>query len=157
MLVWAFKVHISERLSGNSLVRPMLKHLQSKGASAHAHALGLQKDGWSCGYQSLHLCDAVARPKGSLEDVGVILSPLHKGFVKEALRIINADCSIRVPSTIPENGWEGEVSCWKRPESLLAPASDSESPPLSTSPSLLMKRILFRNLRATLLPPPRGQ
>ena len=38
------------------------------------------------------------------------MTPLPRGFIKEALRIINADCSVRVPSTIPENGWEGEVS-----------------------------------------------
>ena len=38
--VWAFKVHIWEPLCGASLVRPMLKRLQSKGVAAHARALG---------------------------------------------------------------------------------------------------------------------
>ena len=109
--VWTFKVHIWEPLSGTSLVRPMLKRLQSKGVAAHARALGFQKDGWSCGYESLHLCDEVAGHRGSLEDVDV--TPLPKGFIKEALRIINADRSVSVPGTILENGWEGEVDCWE--------------------------------------------
>ena len=52
VLVWAFKVHIWEPLLGTSLVRPMLKYLKSKGVSTHARALGLQKDAWSCGYES---------------------------------------------------------------------------------------------------------
>ena len=58
---------------------------------------------------------------------------LPKGFIKEALRIINADRSVQVPSTIPENGWEEEVTCWKLGESPPAPTSHSESPPPSTS------------------------
>ena len=70
----------------------------------------------------------------SLEDFNVILTPLPKGFIKEALRIINADRS--VPGIIPENGWAGEVSCRKPRESPLAPAFNSGSPPPSTSPLL---------------------
>ena len=88
----------------------MLRHLQSKGVTAHAPALGFQEDGWSCGYQSLHLCEEVAGQRGSLDDV--VVAPLPKGFIPEALRIINADRSVRVPGTIPENWWEGEVICW---------------------------------------------
>ena len=61
------------------------------------------------------------------------MTPLPKGFIKEALYIINADRFIRVPGTIPENGWEGEVSCQKPGESPLALASDSEFPAPSTS------------------------
>ena len=71
----------------------------------------------------------LAGHKESLEDVGVILTPLPKGFVKEAVYIIHADCSLPVPGTIPEKGWHGEVSCWKPGESLPALASDFESPP----------------------------
>ena len=74
MLVWAFKVHIWEPLHGTSLVQPMLKHLQSKGVATQTRALGFQKDGWSCGYESLHLCDEVGR----VEDVDVIVTPLPK-------------------------------------------------------------------------------
>ena len=107
--VWAFKVHIWEPLCGNSLVRPMLRRLRSQGVAAHARALGFQEDGWSCGYQSLHLCDEVANQRGSLDDV--VVTPLPKGFIKEALCIINADRSVRVPVTIPENGWEEEETC----------------------------------------------
>ena len=112
----------------------MLKRLQSKGVSAHARALGFQEDGWSCSYQSPHLCDEVAGHRGSLDDIDV--TPLLKGFIKEALRIINADRPLRVPGTIPENGWEGEVIFWEPGESPPAPASNCESPPPSTSPLL---------------------
>ena len=94
-----------------SLVQQMLNRLRSKGVSTHARALGFQKDGWSCGYESLHLCDKVASHQGSQEDVDVILTPLLKGSIKEALRIINGEPSVRVPGTIPENGWHGEVIC----------------------------------------------
>ena len=133
-MVWAFKVHIWEPLCGNSLVRPRLKRLQSKGVAAHARALGFQEDGWSCGYQSLHLCDEVACRRGSLYDI--VVTPLPKGFIKEALHIVNADRSVRVPGTIPENGWEAEVICWELGESPPAPASNPEFPPPSTPPLL---------------------
>ena len=86
-----------------------------KGCCRTSSALGFQQDGWSCGYQSLHLCDEVAGHRGSLDDVDD--TPLPKRFVKEALRIINADCSVQIPSTIPDNGWEGEVICWEPGES----------------------------------------
>ena len=65
-------------------------------------------DSHACGYASLHLCDEVASHQGSLEDVDVFLIPLAKGFIKEVLCIINVDRSVQVPSTIPENGWEGK-------------------------------------------------
>ena len=134
VLVWAFKVHIWEPLCGYSLVRQMLRHLQSKGVAAHARALGFQEDGLSCGYQSLHLCDEVANQRGSLDDV--VVTHLPKGVIKEALRMINADRSVRVPGTIPGHGWEEEVTCWKPGESPSAPPSDPESPPPCTSPLL---------------------
>ena len=130
--VWALKVHIWVPLCGTTLVHPMLKRLQSKGVATHARASSFQEDGWSCGYQSLHLCDEVAGHRGSLEDVDV--TPLLKGFIKEALRIINANRSVRIPGTIPENGWEGEVNCWEPGESPPAPASNRESLPPSNSP-----------------------
>ena len=65
-----------------------------------------------------------------------VVTPLPKGFIKEAQRIINADRSVRVPGTIPENGWEEEVTCWKLGESPPAPASNPQSPPPSISPLL---------------------
>ena len=61
---------------------------------------------------------------------------MPKGFIKEALRIINADRIVRVPGTIPENGWEKELTCWKPGESPPPPASNPESLPPSTSPLL---------------------
>ena len=76
----------------------------------------------------------MANQRGSLDDVVVTCSP--KGFIREALRIINADRSVRVPGTILENGWEKELTCWKPGESPPPPASNPESLPPSTSPLL---------------------
>ena len=47
---------------------------------------------------------------------------------------MNADCTVPVPDTIFENGWEEEVSCWKGKESVPALASNSESLCPSTLP-----------------------
>ena len=76
----------------------------------------------------------MANQRGSLDDV--VVTPLRKGFIKEALRIINADRSVRVPGTIPENGWEKELTCWKPGESPPPPASNPKSLPPSTFPLL---------------------
>ena len=76
----------------------------------------------------------MANQRGSLDDV--VVTPLPKGFIKEALRIINADRSVQVPGTIPENGWEKELTCWKPRESPPAPTSHPKSPPPSTPPPL---------------------
>ena len=132
--VWAFKVHIWEPLCGNSLVWPMLTCLQSKGVAAHARAFGFPEDGWSCGYQSLHVCYEVPNQRGSLNDV--VFTPLPKGFIKEAPRIINADRSFRVPGTILANAWEKEVTCWKPGQPPPASASNPESLPPCASPLL---------------------
>ena len=88
----------------------MLKHLRQNGVSTHARALGFQKDGWSCGFESLHLCDEVVGHHGSPQEIDVTLAPLPKGFIEEALCIINADRSVPVPGTILEKGWEEKVS-----------------------------------------------
>ena len=153
-----FGIWIWEPLHGTSLVRPMLKRLQQNGFSIRARGLGFQKDGWSCDYESLHVCDEVAGYQGSLEDIDVILTPLPKDSSKiEALRIINADRSVRVPGTIVENGWEEEVSCWKPGESPPAPASNLSPRPHLLPPSFLMKRILFHNPKAILRNPPQSQ
>ena len=50
---------------------------------------------------------SIAASLRRLDNVDV--TPLPKGFIKEAPRMINANRSVQVPSTIPENGWEGEV------------------------------------------------
>ena len=57
--------------------------MMRNGVSTHARALGFQKDGWSCGYESLHLCDEVVGYQGSMEDIDVILMCLPKGFIHE--------------------------------------------------------------------------
>ena len=92
--VWAFKVWIWEPLPTTSLVSPTLKRLQQNIVSTHAHALGFQKYDWSCGLESLHLCDKVVGHHGSLEDIDVLPVPLPKGCIEEALRIINANHSV---------------------------------------------------------------
>ena len=74
----------------------------------------------------------MANQSGSLDDV--VVTSLPKGFIK-ALRIINADHSVRVPGTTPENRWEKEVNCWNRGESPLA-QPPTVSPPPSTTPLL---------------------
>ena len=51
-------------------------------------------------------------------------------------RIISANRSVRVPDTIPENGWEEEVRCQKFGESPPTLASNSKSLATSTSPLL---------------------
>ena len=37
--------------------------------STQAPAVGFHKDGWSCGYQSLHICNEVSAHQGNLEDI----------------------------------------------------------------------------------------
>ena len=71
-----------------------------------------------------------------MEDIDVIVTPLPKGFIKEAWHIMNADRSVRVPGTVPENGWEEEGNCQKLGESPPIPTSDSNTQPPSTSPLL---------------------
>ena len=39
-------------------------------------------------------CEEVVGHQGSLEDIDVVLAPLLKGFIEEALHIINADRSV---------------------------------------------------------------
>ena len=89
----------------------MLKRLGQSGVSTHARALGFQKDLWSCGYQSLHLCDEVIAHRAILEDIDAIPTPLPNEFMCEALCIINADRSVGVLGTDLENGWKEEVTC----------------------------------------------
>ena len=61
--------HIHTRFNAKERYHPFtkgtLKGLRSKGVAAHAQALNFQKDGWSCGHLWLHLCDEVARHRGS--------------------------------------------------------------------------------------------
>ena len=134
--VWAFKVWIWEPLSGTSAIQPMLVLLRKKGVSTRARGLGFQEDGWSFGFQSLHICDEVVAHTGSLEDIDVLLSPVPGGFIKEALRIINADRAVRLPGTIPQKGWEEDLICWKDGESPPVPSPKCESPQPCDSPLL---------------------
>ena len=55
------------------------------------------------------LCDEVIAHQGSLGEIDVILSPLPKGFISKALRIINVDRRARVLASnseeMPPDGW----------------------------------------------------
>ena len=86
---------------------------------------------------AINRCIFVTNWLAIVEDADVILTLLPKGFIREALRIINAECSVQVPGTIPENGWEDKVICWKAVECSPTLASNSKSPPTSTLPLLL--------------------
>ena len=55
--IWAFIVWIWEPLGGTSLIQPMVRRLRARQVIVHAKALGFQKDGWTCGYQWLHLSE----------------------------------------------------------------------------------------------------
>ena len=61
------------------------------------HMLGLWVSKRMVGHVALDHCiflDEVVGHQGSLEDIDVTLAPLPKGFIEEALHIINAECSI---------------------------------------------------------------
>ena len=66
-------------------------------------------------------CDDEDPHQGRLENGDVTLTPLPRGFFKEAMRIINPDRSVQVPGTMLDNGWEGELSCRKLRESAPVP------------------------------------
>ena len=65
----------------------------------------------------------MANQRGSLDDV--VVTPLPKGFIKEALRIINADRFVRVPGTIISPLLFDEEDPLSEPEGNIA-ASSSE-------------------------------
>ena len=104
MPVWAFKVWIWER-PPEYLLRfnecSMLRCVRQNKVSMHPKALDFQKDGWSCGYQSLHTRDEVIAHRGSLGYIDIILSPSPPTFIRNGMRIINVD-----PSVL-------DVICWK--------------------------------------------
>ena len=55
-------------------------------------ALGFQKDGWSCGFQTLNITKVAPEHRGSFSDVPLV--PMGPGFVDYVLS--NAHCAVRV-------------------------------------------------------------
>ena len=60
-----FIIWVWEPLSSISLIRPFLAALKKHGLTTKHRALGLQKDGWSHGFQSLHITNLVVDHRGS--------------------------------------------------------------------------------------------
>ena len=94
--VWLerFIIWIWEPLSSIHLIRPFLTAIKKLCLTTKLQALGLQKDGWSCGFQSLHITNLVVDHRGSFSDVP--LNPMPPGFVDYVLSIVNADRAVRV-------------------------------------------------------------
>ena len=99
--------------------------LRQNGLSTHAQALGFQRMVGHVAPKSLDSCNEVTNHQGSWEDIDVILTPLPKGFIREAMRIINVDCYVPLFGAIPERGWEEGVICHKVGESPPTPAASN--------------------------------
>ena len=99
-----------EPLSSISLICPFLAALKKHGFTSKHWALGFQEDGWSCGFQSLHITNLVVDHRGSFLDVH--LTPTPPGFVSLVLYVVNADCALRVIQA-PGDDLEGgtELPC----------------------------------------------
>ena len=59
-----FILWVWETLSSISLFHPFLAALKNHGLTTKHRALGFQKDGWYCGFQSLQLTNLVGDHRG---------------------------------------------------------------------------------------------
>ena len=84
--------------------------IKKRSLTTEHRALGFQKDGWSCCFQSLHITNLVVDQWGSFSDVP--LTPMGPGFVDYVLSIVNADRVVRVIEP-PSDDLEGvtELPC----------------------------------------------
>ena len=89
-----FIVSVWEHLNSNHLIRPFLTAIKKLCLTTKHRALGFQKDGCSCGFQSLHITNLVLDHRASFSDVPLTLMGL--GFVDYALSIVNVDRAMRV-------------------------------------------------------------
>ena len=105
-----FIIWVWEPLSSIHLIRPFLSALKKLCLSTKQWALGFQKDGWSCGFQSLHITNVVVDHRGSFSDVP--LTPMGLGVVDYVLSIVNADRVVWVIEP-PSDDLEGmtELPC----------------------------------------------
>ena len=64
-------------------------------------ALGFQKDGWSCGFQSLNIAKLVVEHRGTFSDVPLV--PMGGGFVDYVLGIVNAYHAVQVVEALGDD------------------------------------------------------
>ena len=83
-----------ETLSSIHLIRPFLSASKKLCLTTKHKALEFQKDGWSCGFWSLHITNLVVDHQGSFSDVP--LTPVGSRFVDHALSLVNADRTVQV-------------------------------------------------------------
>ena len=108
-----------EPLSSTDLIRPFLSALNKSSRTTKHRALGLQTDGWSCGFQSLNIAKLVVERRGTFSDVPLI--PMGAGFVDYVLSIVNDDRALRVVQA-PGDDVEGVTELFGAPESPPPPA-----------------------------------
>ena len=89
-----FTIWVWEPLSSTHLTRPFLMAMRELSLTTKHHALGFQTDGWSCGFQSWNIAKLVVEHRCTFSDVPLV--PMSPGFVDYVLRIVNADCAVRV-------------------------------------------------------------
>ena len=87
-------LHFWEPLSSIHLIRPFLVAPKKLCLTTKQWALGFQKDGWSCGFQSLHLTNVVVDHRGPFFDVP--LTPMGGCSVDYMLSTVNANRVVRV-------------------------------------------------------------
>ena len=109
-----FILWVLEPLSSIHLIRPFLTAIKKLCLTTQHRALGLQKDGWSCGFQSLHITNLVVDRWSSFSNVP--LTPMGPGFVDYVLSIDNADRAVRVIQPLGDD-LEGmtELPCPREP------------------------------------------
>ena len=113
-----FIIWVWEPLSSIHLIHPFLSVLKKLCLTTKHQALGFQKDGWSCGFQGLHLTNLVVDHRGSFSDFP--LTPMGLGFVDYVLSIVNVDHAVRVIEP-PADDLEGVIELPCPPESPQAP------------------------------------
>ena len=89
-----FTICVWEPLSSTHLIRLFLSALKKSSRTTKHRALGVQTDGWSCGFQSLNIAKLVVEHRGTYSNVP--LDPMGAGFVDYVLSIVNADRAVRV-------------------------------------------------------------
>ena len=109
-----FIIWVWEPLSSMHLICPFLTAMKKLSLTTKHRALGLQKDGWSCGFQSLNIAKLAVEHQGTFSDVSLV--PMGAGFVDYVLGIVNADGAVQVVEA-PGDDVEGVTELPCPPES----------------------------------------
>ena len=117
-----FIIWVWEPLSSIHLIRRFLTAMKKLSLTTKHRALGFQKDGWSCGFQSVNIAKLAVEHRGSFSDVPLV--PMGPGFVDYVLGIVNAGCALRVVEA-PGDDVEGVTKLPCPPES--PPSTQVES------------------------------